>query len=96
MLLCVTNLSLLLSMFMFQALKWEEITAKFVEVTGELERALAMISYDKLDISDEVKEQANFDFSDCFTHYHEILPPFYCLLHFEFEYAAFCCLNVST
>lgn len=59
-------------MFMFQVLKWEEITAKFVEVTGELERALAMISYDKLGISDEVKEQVNFGFSDCFTQYHEI------------------------
>lgn len=30
---------------------------KFHEVTARLEQALAGISYDKLDISDEVKEQ---------------------------------------
>ena len=30
---------------------------KFHEVTAQLEQALGGISYDKLDISDEVKEQ---------------------------------------
>lgn len=30
---------------------------KFYEVTAQLEQALSAISYEKLDISDEVKEQ---------------------------------------
>ena len=32
---------------------------KFHEVTAQLEQALEGIAYDKLDISDEVKEQVN-------------------------------------
>lgn len=31
--------------------------SRFHEVTGKLEQALSGISYEKLDISDEVKEQ---------------------------------------
>ncbi|KAF3959604.1 hypothetical protein CMV_015600 [Castanea mollissima] len=38
-------------------LKREEISYKFEEVTIHFERALSDISYDKFDISDEVKEQ---------------------------------------
>lgn len=33
---------------------------QYHEVTAQLERALSGISYDKLDISDEVKEQVMF------------------------------------
>ena len=40
-----------------QVLKREEINCKFEEVTIHFERALSDISYDKFDISDEVKEQ---------------------------------------
>lgn len=41
----------------FQALQLEHISSKFHLVTEEIEGALSHISYDKLDISDEVREQ---------------------------------------
>lgn len=43
----------------FLALEREKIMAKFYEVTSKLEQALDGISYEKLDISDEVKEQVD-------------------------------------
>ncbi|XP_077220235.1 plant U-box 14 [Tasmannia lanceolata] len=42
---------------LYQALKWEEIAKKFHVVTEQLEKALSEISYDKLDIPEEVQEQ---------------------------------------
>ncbi|KAL3530738.1 hypothetical protein ACH5RR_010060 [Cinchona calisaya] len=41
----------------YLVLEREQITKKFQEITAQLEQALSGISYDKLDISDEVKEQ---------------------------------------
>ncbi|KAI5648598.1 hypothetical protein M9H77_34603 [Catharanthus roseus] len=41
----------------FQALQLEEISGKFHHVTEEIEEALSHISYDKLDITEEVREQ---------------------------------------
>lgn len=38
---------------------------KFQEVTNQLEQALSGISYEKLDISDEVKEQVNVNQLTC-------------------------------
>lgn len=43
-----------------QALEKEEILKKYQEVTTRLEQDLEGISFEKLDISDEVKEQVNF------------------------------------
>lgn len=40
-----------------QVLDRDQIMERFQEVTSQLEQALAGISYDKLDISDEVREQ---------------------------------------
>lgn len=40
-----------------QVLEREQIMNKFHEVTARLEQALSRISYENLDISDEVKEQ---------------------------------------
>jgi hypothetical protein len=40
-----------------QVLEREQIMNKFHEVTAQLEQALSGISYENLDISDEVKEQ---------------------------------------
>lgn len=42
-----------------QVLEREQIMNKFHEVTTNLEQALTGLSYEKLDISDEVKEQVN-------------------------------------
>ncbi|ERM98487.1 hypothetical protein AMTR_s00072p00171260 [Amborella trichopoda] len=42
---------------LYQALEREDIMNKFNEVTAQLEQALNGISYDKLDVSDEVREQ---------------------------------------
>lgn len=42
---------------MSQALQLEHISRKFHHITEEIEGALSHISYDKLDISDEVREQ---------------------------------------
>ncbi|KAF8397729.1 hypothetical protein HHK36_016651 [Tetracentron sinense] len=39
------------------ALQREELADKFYEVTGQIEKALSAISYDKFDISEEVQEQ---------------------------------------
>ncbi|KAK0606036.1 hypothetical protein LWI29_033408 [Acer saccharum] len=41
----------------YLVLERDEIMKKFNEVTAQLEQALSAISYEKLDISDEVKEQ---------------------------------------
>ncbi|XP_019199504.1 PREDICTED: U-box domain-containing protein 13-like [Ipomoea nil] len=41
----------------FLVLERDQITNQFQEVTNQLEQALGEISYEKLDISDEVKEQ---------------------------------------
>ncbi|KAL5747847.1 hypothetical protein ACOSP7_024863 [Xanthoceras sorbifolium] len=41
----------------YLVLERDEIMKKFYEVTAQLEQALSAISYDKLDMSDEVKEQ---------------------------------------
>ncbi|XP_010252135.1 PREDICTED: U-box domain-containing protein 13-like isoform X1 [Nelumbo nucifera] len=41
----------------FLVLEREQMMNKFQEVTAQLEQALSRISYDKFDISDEVKEQ---------------------------------------
>lgn len=41
----------------YLVLERDEIMKKFYEVTAQLEQALSTISYEKLDISDEVKEQ---------------------------------------
>ncbi|XP_024957941.1 U-box domain-containing protein 13 isoform X2 [Citrus sinensis] len=43
--------------FIFKVLERGEIMTKFYEVTAQLEQALSAISYENLDISDEVKEQ---------------------------------------
>lgn len=40
-----------------QVLEREQIINTFLEVTARLEQALSGIAYEKLDISDEVKEQ---------------------------------------
>jgi hypothetical protein len=44
-------------LFCFQVLEREQIMNKYHEVTAKLEQALSGISYEGLDISDEVKEQ---------------------------------------
>ena len=44
-------------LFCFQVLEREQIMNKYHEVTAKLEQALSGISYEILDISDEVKEQ---------------------------------------
>ncbi|KAG1361407.1 U-box domain-containing protein 12 [Cocos nucifera] len=40
-----------------QALQREKYVCKFLEVTEHIEKALSEVSYDKLDVSEEVKEQ---------------------------------------
>lgn len=45
------------SLFKLQALDTEQTLNKFHEVTEKIEQALNGISFDDLDISDEVKEQ---------------------------------------
>ncbi|KAK9168680.1 hypothetical protein Syun_000820 [Stephania yunnanensis] len=42
---------------LFQAMQWVELSKKFHEVTEQIEQALGELSYDKLDISEEVREQ---------------------------------------
>lgn len=42
-----------------QVLDREKIMGKFQELTAQLEQALTGISYENLDISDEVKEQVS-------------------------------------
>lgn len=44
-----------------QVLEREQIMNKFQEMTAELEQALSGISFEKLDMSDEVKEQVRYD-----------------------------------
>ncbi|KAA8534430.1 hypothetical protein F0562_031947 [Nyssa sinensis] len=42
---------------LFQAIHRENIAAKFQQVTEQIEEALSQIPYDKLDISEEIREQ---------------------------------------
>lgn len=42
---------------MHQALQRERFVYQFLEVTEHIEKALSEVSYDKFDISEEVKEQ---------------------------------------
>ncbi|KAJ0963629.1 hypothetical protein J5N97_028751 [Dioscorea zingiberensis] len=42
---------------LYQALQWEEFANKFQEVAEHIEKALSDVAYDKLDMSEEVKEQ---------------------------------------
>lgn len=42
-----------------QVLEREKIMKRFQEVTAQLEQALSEISFEKLDISDEVREQVH-------------------------------------
>lgn len=46
----------------FQVLEMEHIMNKFQELTSKLEQALNGIYYEKLEISDEVKEQVHIIF----------------------------------
>lgn len=45
---------------MHQALHREKFVYQFLEVTGHIEKAVSEVSYDELDISEEVKEQVTF------------------------------------
>lgn len=56
---------------MLQALQMDNIAARFHQGTEQIEAALSQIPYDKLDISEEVREQVyleSVDFykSSCF------------------------------
>lgn len=42
---------------MWQALQMDKITGDFQQVTEQIEEAMTQIPYDKLDISEEVREQ---------------------------------------
>lgn len=42
---------------LYQALQWNDIADKFRQITEKVEAALSEISYDKLEISEEVQEQ---------------------------------------
>ncbi|CAO2821492.1 unnamed protein product [Amaranthus hypochondriacus] len=42
---------------LYQAVQREKISAKFLHVTGQIEEALSKVSYNKLDLSEEVLEQ---------------------------------------
>ncbi|PIA37248.1 hypothetical protein AQUCO_03000084v1 [Aquilegia coerulea] len=42
---------------LYQALQWEDFAKEFREVTEQIEKALSGISFEKLDISEEVQEQ---------------------------------------
>ncbi|KAF9596169.1 hypothetical protein IFM89_007487 [Coptis chinensis] len=42
---------------LYQALQWEDFAKEFHEVTEQIEKALSDISFEKLDISEEVQEQ---------------------------------------
>lgn len=58
-----------------QVLERDQIMNRFHEVTAELERALSGISFEKLDISDEVKEQVRYHPSDYFLNFCYLLQP---------------------
>lgn len=51
---------------MLQALQMDKIAAKFHQVTEQIEAALSRIPYDKLDISEEVREQVNLESVDLY------------------------------
>ena len=42
-----------------QVIQWEEFASKFQEVAEHIEKALSDIAYDKLAMSEEVKEQVS-------------------------------------
>lgn len=44
-------------LFLLQAMQIDKISGKFHHITEEIEDALGHIPYDKLDISEEVREQ---------------------------------------
>ena len=54
-----SNFNIISSVCM-QVLERDKIMNRFQEVTAELEQALSGISFEKLDISDEVKEQVRY------------------------------------
>jgi hypothetical protein len=43
--------------YLSQALRREKVAQKFQQVTEQIEAALSEIHYDKLDLSEEVREQ---------------------------------------
>lgn len=45
--------------FVLQALQIDDISLKFLNVTEQIEDALSHIPYNKLDISEEVREQVH-------------------------------------
>jgi hypothetical protein len=47
-----------------QVLEREKISKTFQDITERLEQALAGISFDDLNISDEVREQVDYIFQD--------------------------------
>ena len=51
---------------MLQALQMDKIAAKFHQVTEQIEAALSRIPYDKLAISEEVREQVNLESVDLY------------------------------
>lgn len=57
MLILVFSFCFKTSIYFLQALNWEKNANRFHEVTEQLEKALSQISFDKLDISEEVHEQ---------------------------------------
>ncbi|KAL2922827.1 U-box domain-containing protein 14 [Bienertia sinuspersici] len=42
---------------LFQAVQRDKVSSKFLDITGQIEGALSKISYDRLDLSEEVQEQ---------------------------------------
>lgn len=61
---------------------------KFQEMTAELEQALSGISFEKLDISDEVKEQVRYDPS--FGLYFDVVVVIACACLFITATSIFC------
>lgn len=46
-------------LFILQALQIENVSSKFLTVTAQIEDALSHIPYNKLDLSEEVREQVS-------------------------------------
>lgn len=59
---CSFSLSISFSFLyiMLQAFQIDKNAAKFHQLTGQIEAALSMIPYERLDISEEVREQVRF------------------------------------
>lgn len=45
------------SCFMCQAVQRDKISTEFLHITGKIEEALSKVSYNRLDLSEEVQEQ---------------------------------------